>query len=94
MTEQQIQTKIIKYLKSIGAHVINTTVVHPIGTADLICCLNGLFYAFEVKKDAKSKVSPLQVYQIERVEKAGGKAFVVWSVDMVKNTLERLNSRI
>jgi len=88
LSEQAVQTKIIKYLKSVGAHVINTTIVSPNGTADLICCVNGLFYAFEVKKDSKSKVSPLQLYQIKQIEKSGGRGFIVWSVEMVKMALE------
>ena len=44
-------------MKSLGAHVINTTKVSPNGTADLLCCLDGRFIAIEVKRSKKG-VSP------------------------------------
>jgi len=82
-SEKTIQAAIRKYLKSIGAHVINTTVVSPSGTADLICCYQSKFYAIECKTK-KGSESELQAYQRKQVIKAGGQSIVARGVDDVK----------
>lgn len=86
-SEKTIQAAIRKHLKSIGVHVINTTVVSPSGTADLICCgPGGKFIAIECKTE-KGKESELQEYQRKQVIKAGGVSIVARCVDDVKALL-------
>jgi hypothetical protein len=44
------------------------------GTADLIGCYQGCFFAIEVKREGKEP-TPLQWQRIREVQAAGGKAF-------------------
>lgn len=88
MLETKVQSKIIKYMKSLGAHVINTTKVSPNGTADLLCCLDGRFIAIEVKRSKKEDLPDIQTYQIKKVRNAGGISFYAHSVDCVKFNLD------
>jgi penicillin-binding protein-related factor A (putative recombinase) len=48
------------------------------GTPDIIGCLNGRFIAIELKKDAISRIEPLQVHKLNKIEKSGGIALVVY----------------
>ena len=82
MTEQQTQKKIIDYLESLGAYVFKTIKVNRAGVADIICCIGGMFVAFEVKA-AKGKPSPLQLHHEQLVIGAGGYSAVVYSVEDV-----------
>jgi hypothetical protein len=47
-----------------------------------------LFFAFEIK-DVKSKATPLQTANIIQIQTCGGYAFVVHSVDEVKEILHK-----
>jgi hypothetical protein len=58
------------------------------GVPDLICCINGLFFAFEIK-DVKGKASPLQTANLIQIQACGGYAFVVRSVGEVKEILHK-----
>lgn len=87
MTEQKTQTKIIKYLESIGAYVVKNISTSRNGVPDIIACYKGQFIAIEVKaKNGKS--SKLQKYNIEKIKQAGGVAFVARSVEDVKERIE------
>ena len=57
------------------------------GIPDIIACINGGFYAFEVKT-ADGKTTALQDATIRKINKCGGHAFVVRSVEDVKSILE------
>ena len=56
------------------------------GIPDVICCLDGRFFAFEVKT-AEGRVTKLQEQTIHRIKVAGGHAYVVRSVEDVKAVL-------
>jgi len=49
-------------------------------TLDIICCLNGLFIAIEVKREGGRKATKPQQRIIEEIEQAGGIAFVTDSL--------------
>jgi len=83
MSEQQIQKKIIDYLKSIGAYTVKTIVTNSSGTPDLLVSFKGNFIAIEVKA-ANGRVSELQKWHLDQIRKSGGIAFVAKSVDEVK----------
>jgi hypothetical protein len=90
MLEKDIQTKIIKYLKSIGAYVIKTQmgIYTSAGTPDIIACYKGVFIAFEVKSE-KGKTTALQELHIKEIKKSGGHAEVVRSVSDVCKYLDK-----
>lgn len=50
------------------------------GIPDLLACVNGKFVAIELKAP-NGKPSELQLYTIEQIKKAGGKAFVLYPKD-------------
>ena len=56
------------------------------GIPDVICCLDGRFFAFEVKT-SKGRLTKLQEQTIHRIKVAGGHAYVVRSVEDVKAVL-------
>ena len=58
------------------------------GIPDIIACINGRFYAFEVKTPV-GKTTALQDATIRKIRKCGGQAFVVRSVDEVKEILNQ-----
>lgn len=83
-SEKSIRDAIVKYLKRRGCWVVVTTGVGRAGIPDLLVCYDGAFFAFEVKKPVGGKLSRLQKIEIERIQKAGGEAHVVTSVEDVK----------
>ena len=75
LSEQQIQSKIIKHLENMGAYVVKVIKANRSGVADLLVCYQGKFIAVEVKSEF-GVVSPLQKYHAELVQKAGGISIV------------------
>ena len=88
MTEQQIQNKIIKYLKTIS-YVVKIISASKSGIPDLLVCYKGKFIAFEVKTPGKkNNVSDLQQHNINEIIKYGGLAFVDWELNQVKEIIK------
>lgn len=54
------------------------------GVPDIIACIDGAFYAFEVKTEI-GKPTALQEATIRKIRAAGGTAVVVRSVDDVRS---------
>jgi len=85
-SEQAIQTKIIKYLDSLGAYTVKTVILNRAGVPDLLVCLNGSFIAIEVKKRGNT-TSALQKNHLKRIKRANGISIVAYSVEDVKQAL-------
>jgi hypothetical protein len=85
LKESKLQAKIKKYLKEIGAFVVNTTVVYPAGCPDLLVCYQGKFIGIEVKTGTNE--SDLQKYQRDKINKCGGLSIVARSVEDIKKYL-------
>jgi Holliday junction resolvase len=93
MTEQQIQSKIIKDLEEAGAYVIKVRAGTKTGIPDIIACYAGNFYAFEVKRD-RTKATPLQKYNVKKIREALGEAFIVNGLqDWNNNVKEQLRQQ-
>lgn len=77
--EKNFENKIKKFLSAIGAWYVkyHGNAFSANGTPDLLCCINGLFMAIEVKS-THGKPSKLQLYKIDEINKAGGVAFVLY----------------
>lgn len=88
--ESKIQRDIIAYLESQGAYVVKVILSNRNGTADLICSVNGLFVAFEIK-DKNQKADPLQIYQLSNVIESKGFGFVVDNLEDVKNIFSKIS---
>ena len=94
-SEQDIQSDILKYLKSVGAYTIKVSAATKAGIPDIICCYKGRFIAIEVKRpDTKNNVSPLQVANITMIINAQGEAIVAWDKEMVKTFINNIDKEI
>lgn len=80
---------ILRYLKGLPRCFAWKTHGGMYGTAgipDIIACMDGRFYAFEVKQPG-GRLSRLQDVTLKKIEAAGGVAVMVTSVDEVKKAL-------
>ena len=91
MLEKDIVNAIMKYLRSLPSCFCWKEHGGMYGTAgipDIIACVDGRFYAFEVKT-AMGKATPLQSATLRKITAAGGVAAIVRSVGEVRELLER-----
>ena len=78
--EKQFENKIKNFLKNRGAWFIKYWAGAQFtksGIPDILACVNGYFVAIEVKAQ-NGTPSNLQLYNINRIRRAGGFAFVVY----------------
>lgn len=80
-----LQPKVIEYLEVIlDAYVTKVVAGSRSGEPDVIACVEGDYYAFEIKwkNDRPSKIQKLRINQI--IDK-GGKAYFIRSVDDLRD---------
>ena len=90
MAERDIVAKIRNYLKTVPHCFFWKEHGGKYGTAgipDIIACIGGRFYGFEVKTDT-GKPTKLQEAVMRKINAAGGTALVVRSVDEVRAVVE------
>lgn len=90
--EQDIQTKIMDYISSIGGLPIkfnNIGIYAKAGVSDILACIKGRFVAIEVKKPGNTP-SKLQEKFINDVNSIGGFAFWADNLNDVKEKLKEL----
>lgn len=90
--EQDIQTKIMDYIKSIGGLPIKQNqigIYAQAGVPDIIACIKGRFVAIEVKRP-KQKPKPIQEAWLRAINDVGGYAFWSDNLDDVKAKLKEL----
>lgn len=81
--EKQFENKIKAYLKNKGAWFIKYWGgggFTKAGIPDILCCYKGRFIAIEVKAP-NGKASELQLFNLKKIEEAGGKAFLLYPKD-------------
>lgn len=89
MSEQQLQAKIIKYIFGIGGYTVKVVTATKSGIPDILACINGKFFAFEVKLPG-NKPHALQIANIELIKASGGIAAVVYSLEDVMEVIHDL----
>lgn len=90
MKESDIVQAIKKYLKTVPgcfAWKEHGGMYGTAGIPDIIACINGRFFAFEVKTEV-GKPTTLQEATIRKIQRAGGTAAVVRSVAEVRMLVE------
>jgi hypothetical protein len=90
--EQDIQDKIMDYIKSIGGLPVkfnNIGIYAKAGVSDILACIRGRFVAIEVKKPG-NKPSALQDNFINAINSIGGFAFWADNLEDVKDKLKEL----
>jgi len=94
MNEQQIQHKIIKYLESNGYYVVKIIAANKSGVPDVIAAKDGKVIFIEVKT-LIGKLSPLQKYNIKKIQKCGNRAIIVHSaVELYSQLLTEPKQRL
>ena len=85
-SEKEIQTLILKFLKSIGCYTIKTVVSNRKGIVDIHGCYQGKYFAIEVKAEDKDfrDVTKLQRLDLRKVNDAGGLGFFSNSLEYVE----------
>ncbi len=86
MLEKDIVKAIMAYLKTVPKCFCWKEHGGMYGTAgvpDIIACVSGMFYAFEVKTET-GETTTLQDVTIRKIRACGGTAVVVRSVDEVR----------
>lgn len=89
MKETDITKSILNYLKSVNncfAWKEHGDMYGKAGIPDVIACIDGKFYGFEVKTDT-GVATGLQKSTIRKINNAGGTALIVRSVDDVKSII-------
>lgn len=89
MREADIVRSILKHLKSLDGCFCWKEHGGPYGTSgipDIICCYRGRFLGFEVKTET-GKPTRLQQAVIRKINRAGGTALIVRSLEDVKAAL-------
>ena len=89
MLEKDIVNAIMRYLKSVPecfAWKTHGGIYGTAGIPDIIACVSGHFFAFEVKQPG-GKLTKIQEVTIRKINEAGGNAYEVTSVERVKALL-------
>lgn len=82
-----LQPKVIKTLEQeYGAFTVNA-MGSKAGLMDVVACVHGLFYGFEVKWK-NDQPSELQKDKINQVIDSGGKAYFVRSIDQLRSIID------
>ncbi|RHW46797.1 hypothetical protein DS832_04735 [Bombilactobacillus bombi] len=91
MSESNLQTKCLKYLKSQHIYAVNIYGSGRTGkgTPDVLSCINGKFVAFEFKV-GNNQMQPDQVIHKKRIEDSGGKHYTPRSIEEFKQIINQL----
>ena len=94
MLEREIVAAIKKYLSSLGSDVFfwkeHGSVYGTNGVPDIVCCYKGRFLGLECKRPG-GRLTELQKRAIEKINRAGGVACRVESVEDAKRVIERVD---
>lgn len=92
MLERDIQSVILKYLKSKGIYSFKVIKANKSGIPDIVCCYKGLFVSLEVKNPGNYNVAEeLQEFNINEIIKSGGIALVVDNLEEVKQLFKDID---
>jgi hypothetical protein len=83
--ETLFKEKVIRDLRRLRRiWFIKTNEVAVNGIPDFLICICGKFVALELKKEGKNRISKLQAYNLDLIEKSGGFSFTAipstWSI--------------
>ena len=90
LSETRLKNKVIQFIKRKypGVWVYKTADRWTSGIPDLLLCIEGKFYAIELKV-GRNRPTRIQQYVIGKIRASGGKAEVCHSVDEVREFLRK-----
>lgn len=88
--EGGFQDSVLEYLNDRGGYWIKLSAssFQKSGEPDIIGCYKGKFYAFELKKERVSKISKLQIFKLNKIEKNGGVSMKIFNLNQLKELLD------
>lgn len=87
MTETTLKLKVLKHLKAIpNSFTMKISDKWTSGYPDILFVWKGTAYFFELKSSTGRK-APLQVWTIDQLNKAGAKAYFIYSLEEIKKIL-------
>lgn len=88
--EGGFQDSVLEYLNGRGGYWIKLSAssFQKAGEPDIIGCYKGKFYAFELKRERTSKISKLQIFKLNRIEKNGGVSMKIFNLNQLKELLD------
>lgn len=69
------------------ACAFNISATGRTGTPDILACINGIFYGFEIKWKS-DQPSAVQIAKINKIIDAGGRAYFIRSVAQLRKILD------
>ena len=91
--ESSFQNAVIRKLKKIkGIYFFKKEAAAIRSIPDVIGSYKGRFFGWELKRSSKSKPTPLQIYTLKQIQKAGGIGEVVYPENFEEKLEELLNS--
>lgn len=88
MKEQDYQSKILKYLNSVGAYTIKVVSAGKKGVPDIVACYRGTFIGIEVKTPTtRNNLSELQKINLSSISDAYGIAVCAVEIDEIKEVI-------
>jgi Holliday junction resolvase len=93
--ESKVTKAIMAYLEGRGIWCFKVAggPMQQRGVPDIICSVNGMFVALEVKRPRLGRLTDLQALTIERIRESGGVAEVVTSVEEAAAVIDGLAER-
>jgi hypothetical protein len=86
----KLSEAVIKHVESVhNGLVTNVIVAGKSGCSDLIACINGKYFALEIKGDDDTE-KPLQDEHLKNVARAGGYGGYVYSVEDAEDIITNL----
>jgi Holliday junction resolvase len=93
MLEKDIQSKCLKYLKTqVGIWAVKTITTNKGGVPDILACIEGIFVAFEIKREGE-KATALQAYNGNEIIKSGGEWYLVNNFEAFKAIINQIRER-
>lgn len=90
MTEQQLQSKILKYLNGLDNCWAFKAESVTRGVPDIICCYKGLFVGIEVKSGNRH-ATKIQSAIMNKISKAWGYVFTAHDLDFVVDVIKLID---
>jgi hypothetical protein len=94
LREAVLQRRFLDWLTKQGIYYVKVVVASKSGVPDALLCIRGCFVAIEFKRTT-GEATPLQIYNMEKIEEAGGVAWLLKpeNVSDIKRSILKLNSK-
>jgi hypothetical protein len=90
VSESTIQGRIITWLRRLPDCFAFKADVSLRGVPDVVCCYQGKFIAFEIKRQ-RGEATPIQLATFWLIQKAGGQAYIVNTLEQVQEIMKGLD---